>query len=204
MEYTDHGGGCCGIAHLWLFDEEGIETLDARIRQHDAIAGGNRLLEVVLSERQVAPQPPRERGGLGHLVLQEVRDAGGWPTILRERGFRLVSRFRNSNSGQLCYVFHRVPEWQSLRNEDLPFDWPEAGNDIVEPAPVVRPPAPPANADPIVNEVFALFADGRVRGPFDYVAEIRQAYPRVARYRRRKIYADARVEIEDARMPRGN
>lgn len=109
MEMETHGGSCCGIRHIYGFDHSTVAELDEHIRELDNEVGqGNRLVEVVLSQRQVT----------GHRA-----PAGGWTAALAERGFRLVSRFNNSNSNNDCYIFHRVPSFKSIAPVDLPFPW---------------------------------------------------------------------------------
>jgi hypothetical protein len=121
MNIDDHGGQCCGIRHIYAMDHSSVDELDRYISNLDRAnnVGGpdsGRLIEIVLSERQVTGEG---NGGWHH----SVRDAGGWPAVLAARGFRLVSRFNNANSGRNCYIFHRVPHFMSIRNQDLPFDW---------------------------------------------------------------------------------
>lgn len=109
MRMVDHGGSCCGIRQIYGFDHSTVAELDEYIRELDNEHGqGNRLIEVVLSQRQV-------RG--------DRAPAGGWTAALAERGFRLVSRFNNSNSHNDCYIFHRVPAFKSIAPADLPFPW---------------------------------------------------------------------------------
>lgn len=121
MDMVYHGGQCCGMRHIYGMDNVSVDELDRRIRELDNEAGqGNRLIEVVLSSRQVGE---RRAGNAGARWHETVMAAGGWPAVLQERGFRLVSRFNNSNSSNDCYVFHRVPRFNSLEPANLPFDW---------------------------------------------------------------------------------
>ena len=119
MEYTTHSGYCCGISTVYGFDDATVEDLDAVLRRHDHDQDhgtpGNRLLEAVLTDRQLAPSPVDSRG------RQSVRDAGGWSVVLASRGFVLHTRFRNSNTQSFCNVFHRVMTRESIEPRDLPF-----------------------------------------------------------------------------------
>jgi hypothetical protein len=126
MDMVEHGGQCCGIRTIFGFDHGTVAELDAHIARLDDMTniggvGATRMVEVVLSERQVTP--------------------GVWPRHLAERGFRLVSRFLNANSGRKCYVFHRA---NFLPLNDLPFTWDvnaRATDNGVRPA--ATPIAPP-------------------------------------------------------------
>lgn len=102
IRIASHGGGCCGIRHIKDF---GIDTTKESImaqlsstRQHST---QGMLVEVVLTNRQCKMYPDHPR----------------W---LQELGFKVVSRFKNPNSGNICNVFHynKVPKSVTSR---LPF-----------------------------------------------------------------------------------
>lgn len=85
MYVRDHGGGCCGIRHITgfgLISPTSVRSLDDCIKQVQA----NRLMEVTLIDSQLKRW---------------------WPE-LRKRGFRQVTRFRNSNSGNNVTVLHFI------------------------------------------------------------------------------------------------
>lgn len=93
-----HGGGCCGIRHSSGYsaqEETAVRTLFQDIGQ----CPQGRMLEVVLTDGQL-------RGNRLSRVLVTA-------------GFKLVYRFRNANSGNICNVFHRHNA--PLPLEDLPF-----------------------------------------------------------------------------------
>lgn len=126
VQITAHGGGCCGIYTLWGFDHSTHDEVRQLVAQHDrqpnVTPTQNRLLEAVLSQRQMD----------GFILSPE----GGWLTLLNELGFVLVNRFLNANSGRVCYVFHRNgvtnsmsvehPDWVGrrtvLRQEFITYD----------------------------------------------------------------------------------
>ena len=119
----DHGGECCGVRHIYGMDNTTVRELEdliARVDRLDRVGratrDSGRLIEVVLSQRQVGMD-----GGVGHRWAACVQAEGGWPAVMQRLGFRLVSRFNNANSGYDCFVFHRVPHFKSLA--DLPFAW---------------------------------------------------------------------------------
>lgn len=106
VQIVGHGGRCCGIYHIYSFSLNRVQEDLRRIDQW--LVGDNgfyqgRTLEVVLNEDQ----------------CREGRD-----TLLpglAERGFVLTSAFYNTNSGNNCYVFHRVNNRLPMNN--LPFNW---------------------------------------------------------------------------------
>lgn len=136
--YSNHGGGCCGIRHLYGLDRMSLEAFDRQILEHFQEPRGrafndNRILEVVLSERQIEVDPADGR------FDRSIIDAGGWPAVLASRGFKLCESWRNTNSGNMCYRFVKLagegfapaPAW-----------WTEEALQITEPALVeciVRP-----------------------------------------------------------------
>jgi hypothetical protein len=42
-------------------------------------------------------------------VLTDEQLQSGWTPVLKELGFKRVSRFRNDNSGNICNIFHYIP-----------------------------------------------------------------------------------------------
>lgn len=139
MEYVQHGGQCCGISHVHGFDYTTEASLDQVLLQHDQRSDhgtpGSRTLEAVLSERQVNPAHGHGRTMIPEAIWQE----GGWAPVLFRKGFRLVGRFRNSNSNEFCYIFHRNLAWSDLPAAQLPFD-----TATLNLAPVMRPVTAPA------------------------------------------------------------
>ena len=126
MSYNGHGGGCCGIHHLWGLDRMSLETFDNHVREHFAPPNNNRILEVIISDRQTRVDPADAR------FHRSIIAAGGWPAVLASRGFRLAERWLNSNSRNMCYRFvklegagfvEEVPDWwtgDNLRIEETP------------------------------------------------------------------------------------
>jgi hypothetical protein len=111
---ASHGGGCCGINHIRNFspapwNRGGIPTreeLRAMMRQGNTAANRGMLLEVVLTNKQCRQHP-------------------NLPVMLQEEGFKLVNRFLNPNSGNICNVFHYNKSPRSLTSR-LPFPLVEA------------------------------------------------------------------------------
>lgn len=107
-----HGGGCCGINHIRGFGGGGMggyhrvgvptrEELREMMRPGNMAANRGMLLEVVLTNNQCRQNP-------------------NVPIMLQEEGFKLVNRFLNPNSGNICNVFHYNKSPRSLTSR-LPF-----------------------------------------------------------------------------------
>jgi len=107
MDMGNHGGGCCGIKHVFNMDNSTEADLDRLLREACPPDNDNRLVEITLNSRQVAAREDQRN------------PAEGWPTILARKGFRLVSRFRNSNTGNDVYIFHFVPQFLSIQADDM-------------------------------------------------------------------------------------
>jgi hypothetical protein len=119
MEVEHHGGGCCGMRHLYEFGFSGpianfIRSFERKMKSYDrgvALREGqtprNILCEAVLTDQQL-----------------NVVAANGltWVQVLREAGFRRVSRFRNGNSDNMCNVFHYTPR-RRTHEENLNDPW---------------------------------------------------------------------------------
>lgn len=109
MRSEDHGGNCCGITHMWNLTryEEGSEfeeSVDEFIcwRMYEDGDDHSHLIEVVLTDAQI----------------NEFR---GRARYLKEKGFKLVNRFLNDNSGNWCNVLHLTLK-QSTNLEDSPWN----------------------------------------------------------------------------------
>lgn len=119
VQYSSHGGGCCGISHVWNFNDQTdrleftnihngpVVTLTEAIARIDE----GRCLEIVLTDEQ-------------------IEDATDLCVDLRNAGFELVSRFYNSNSGNMCNVLHKVRE--QFKHEG---PWHELPANVAPPAP---------------------------------------------------------------------
>lgn len=140
VNIAGHGGGCCGIAHAYGFgyNTEQVAQLDEQISRFEEGQDG-RVIEAVLTDSQLT-QYSRARA-------DEREILANWPAELAARGFRFVGRFRNSNSGNNCNVFHRHPRWQSL-TDDLPFEWNAEIAEGIQPGTVARIPRTPVPAAP--------------------------------------------------------
>lgn len=127
MAVSPHGGGCCGMRHSVGYSFTAgrpAEDIYRKIRA-DKESRGNadynrtgRLIEVVVTDAQL-----RANRSLGPILIKE--------------GFKLVNSFRNSNSGNVCRVFHFIEEDNLKRIPDI--------SNLLDAsrAPEYTPPPPP-------------------------------------------------------------
>lgn len=145
---TQHGGQCCGVWHLHGMDYTSIAELDERISQHFVHGNMNRVLEIILSARQVEDPRSTDGGRINHTIVA----AGGWAAVLAQRGFRLTEAWTNSNSSRRCYRFIKLTEF--LENAETHV--PRAPRGFVEAGGVVQAAVVP-NAGPArVTDVAAI------------------------------------------------
>lgn len=129
MEYRRDVGGCCGTYVLNGFGGQWTQVAENQMlalmaeREMD-VRGRNR-------EHLVAGKRPYEGRQIANVLtvayLTDEQMAAGWAPRLKRLGFRLVTRYYNSNSGNNVNVLHRSDTRASRRNADLPFDWPARG-----------------------------------------------------------------------------
>ena len=86
LQMTGHGGRCCGVRHIFGFDGTvDAAAIDNLLVRH---VRPGMFVEAVVTNGQ----------------LQRHRNIA---PALRATGFKLVTRFKNPNSGNICNVFHR-------------------------------------------------------------------------------------------------
>lgn len=116
-----HGGMCCGINHVHSFTMSRSEirniwgTLPAieattlrELKQKIAESTGS-LVEAVLTRQQLQAND---------YELEK---------LMTKAKFKLVSTFKNKNTGAQCYVFHYYKAYRRQKN-DLPLVLPSAEN----------------------------------------------------------------------------
>jgi hypothetical protein len=104
---SSHGGDCCGINHVcrFYFSYPGRSgTTLTELRQKIRETTGS-LVEVVLTKYQLEGN---------NYELEK---------LMKKAKFRLVSTFRNTNTGSQCYVFHYYKTYRRQKN-DLPLILP--------------------------------------------------------------------------------
>lgn len=84
-----HGGGCCGVRHIYNFTGTRTEAIEEEIKTAVSRVGSAGLYEIVLTGAQLRRRPAIAK-------------------IIQELGFRFVTRFKNPNSRNICYVFHWI------------------------------------------------------------------------------------------------
>lgn len=117
LQRNRHGGHCCGINHVNNFTTgtpfvrynfgtspkspgTSIEDLKQRIKESTGS-----VVEVVLTRHQLT---------YNDAYLEK---------LMKKARFRLVSTFKNTNSGSQCYVFHYYKAFRRRKN-DLPLVLP--------------------------------------------------------------------------------
>lgn len=123
MYINNHAGECCGIRD--------IEDFESRYRRgplerHLDESMANEVEEVLDGLRVDGEEPPENGSILFTAVLtdQQLTNNEDLVRLLKKKGFTLVNRFRNLNSGNICNVFHYTQRKSlSRRKKDLPFNW---------------------------------------------------------------------------------
>lgn len=131
LKVTCHGGQCCGIKHISgfpLYPNHGKEwSLEADNTFDDEDSSGEDVSTRLRFFQDAAPEEPlwdrfdrmlayikKERpGGIVECVLaKEGKEGHDWDQIalhgpkLIERGFKVVNEVDNSNSYNICRVYH--------------------------------------------------------------------------------------------------
>jgi hypothetical protein len=128
MQYTREPGGCCGLYVANAFGPRYRENVYAELQ---------RLMRS--REENVRERNPRwlvdKRNGeqVANVLSQctltddQMRSVGddnlSWAEVLQRDGWRLVTRFYNSNSGNNVNVLHHSVTRESRRVADVPFRW---------------------------------------------------------------------------------
>ncbi len=85
--WAEHGGECCGMSHIHnIGGPTTLSFIDRRLEDFPH----HHCVEIVLTDNQIKDSKALMKG-------------------IKKRGFKLVSRFLNDNSGNYCNVLHRYP-----------------------------------------------------------------------------------------------
>lgn len=174
VTFANHGGGCCGLRHLFSFS--GSTDRNPSDINFELTRSNNygRATEVVLTDSQCRNYPN---------VLQRLADLG----------FVLAGRFHNDNSDNVCNVFHRMDHRKAITATALPYTWngqkmhPELAGDLSSHReagsaptshatfldPASNPPQAPARARPA--------SANRQEAPRVVVSLFHNVYPRAGR-----------------------
>lgn len=87
MHRQEHGGGCCGINHIYGFNAQ------------------SRSWTFKLLKEAIRQRKDERRSGLMEVVLTDAQ-AITYDEFLTQQKFYRVARFLNSNSGNYCNVYH--------------------------------------------------------------------------------------------------
>lgn len=110
LSLDSHGGGCCGILHLYDFSGSEVSVE----KQLDKILASWIEEEYDEAFRECScgfcppPPDPKTFNALLEVVLTDSQ-MQMYGQLLKKRGFRLVTRFKNSNSGNYCNILHYTP-----------------------------------------------------------------------------------------------
>lgn len=102
IEYEDHGGECCGMAH---FIDVGPNVEDG----DDADTYIDKDLKCIKKEILYLINS-HKRKGLFEIVLtdKQIEAVVELEDMLADIGFKQVNRFFNPGSGNICNVYHWV------------------------------------------------------------------------------------------------
>ena len=110
MYIQEDSGGCCGIKHLCrVGGAMNTETAQTKLDVLDSIVA-NRANNGVLITMSLTNQ---------QLALKGTREV--FVPGIKERGWQLVTRFLNPNSGNIVNVFHYTSNLRTAKVRNLPF-----------------------------------------------------------------------------------
>jgi hypothetical protein len=124
MFIEQHGGSCCGITHVIGFEHAPTRNLKnslnmiLRTWREDMYEG--RYNDDTGEYEDV----PDTFNCVLEATLTDDQMVNGWAPEMKARGFKLVNRFKNSNSGNYVNVLHFSPAEPRGRNRvKRPFNW---------------------------------------------------------------------------------
>lgn len=107
-QLTNHGGHCCGMNHIWGFETIPTQAEVNTLLNLSSIDINNNnsciLREVVLNKTQLTHK------GIVSIPANGRGKPMSWGEILEELGFKLVTNFKNRNTANLVFVFHKVSQ----------------------------------------------------------------------------------------------
>lgn len=114
MQFTNHGGGCCGIMHIQGMEEDPDEPNSNRLGE--TVTGSEALLDFLT---YLLPEYNRQRV-VEVTTSSENNQTENWASELLRQGFRRVCSFYNSNSGNTVTVWHHHPNLTLYGDEPQP------------------------------------------------------------------------------------
>lgn len=124
MQAYIHGGKCCGIKHIQGLDYDPHAMLSAKRSGKKLMNEGSCYMnstrpffyeaapaETYLKrfDRILAFIKANRPKGVIEVVLSDFQLVT-WRPLIEERGFKLVTKAKNSNSGQTIHIYHLVTE----------------------------------------------------------------------------------------------
>jgi hypothetical protein len=121
MNLSQHGGNCCGVRHLWGFGGPTSRVFNGYSSRTGKPRYTTFLTQFKKKLAEVGPNTENNRGKLVEVILTDgqITSSPRWIKELKDRDFRLVSRFHNSTGGW-CNVFHKCTG--NCRDDKVP-DW---------------------------------------------------------------------------------
>lgn len=124
MQAYIHGGKCCGIKHIQGLDYDPNAMLSAKRRGKKLSNEGSCYMnstrpffyesapaETYLQrfDRIIAFIKTNRPKGVIEVVISDFQLVN-WRPLIEERGFNLVTKAKNSNSGQTIHIYHLITE----------------------------------------------------------------------------------------------
>lgn len=126
-----HGGECCGIKHIYCLEDRpgamvgddyiGDDFDEYIVEPETASKRLDRLIDIISHDRKwfnagCVPNHARKKHGVIEVVLAKsppgaayyIDQVKHWRRALIRRGFKLVTKALNSNSGNHIYIYHLV------------------------------------------------------------------------------------------------
>lgn len=126
LSVQTHGGRCCGIKTIWNFPHSPAEYVGEKKKTyvHDQTDYYGRTVTKSFNFHTEARPKETAKSRLDSILefLEKKRPQGlvevtlgtyqkpQWEKTLTDRGFKLVTKFRNSNTGSNVFVYHLVME----------------------------------------------------------------------------------------------
>lgn len=120
-----HGGDCCGINHLYEWGTSGGDVATPVDNQENYKKFSEEVDKYSEGEFEERDGPKEGRCVVIEVVLTDlqIENSPHFAKWLKRKGFKIVNRFRNYNSGNFCTVFHYTQYPISKTVNNLPFKW---------------------------------------------------------------------------------
>jgi hypothetical protein len=112
LEREEHGGGCCGITHLYNFpfgDTHSLEQKKAGLQKEiDYAVMRHRYADDWIERREDGEDDIDIAKDWRHAieVILNEHQLQHWNDVLEAVGFKQVFSFLNNNSGNECFVYY--------------------------------------------------------------------------------------------------